>query len=135
MSYLLDTNAFVDHIRYGPKSKVTSKLLMTPPRSVYLCTVVLAELIYGAVRSGPEREASNRAKIEALRLSFPNISFDGPAAEEYGKLRARLADQGQPIGPNDMLIAAIALAHGMTMVTNNTAEFRRIPGLDLEDWQ
>ena len=135
MSYLLDTNAFVDHLRYGPKSKITAKLLVTPPRSVYLCTIVLAELIFGAVRSGPEREAANRAKIEAMRLSFPTITFDGAAAEEYGKLRARLADEGLPISPNDMLIAAIALANRMTLVTHNTAEFGRVAGLDLEDWQ
>ncbi len=135
MSHMLDTNAFVDHLRRGPASKVTAKLLAAPPGSIYLCTVVLAELLYGAVRSGPTNEAANRALIAGLRAQFPTLPFDERAAEEYGKLRAHLAGLGQLIGPNDLMIAAIALANGMTLVTHNTAEFSRVPGLMLEDWQ
>ena len=135
MSYLLDTNAFVDHLRRGPASKVTARLLAAPPGSVFLCTIVLAELVYGAVRSGPSHEAKNRALIAGLRGRFPTLPFDEPAAEEYGKVRAYLANLGQMIGPNDLLIAAIALANGLTLVTHNTAEFSRVPGLPLEDWQ
>jgi tRNA(fMet)-specific endonuclease VapC len=135
VSHLLDTNAFVDHLRRGPGSKVTAKLLAAPPGSVYLCTIVLAELVYGAVRSGPANEAANRALIVGLRAQFPILVFDEPAAEEYGKLRAHLAGLGQLIGPNDLMIAAIALANRMTLVTHNTSEFSRVPGLTLEDWQ
>ncbi len=135
MSHLLDTNAFVDHLRRGPASEVTAKLLAAPPGTVYLCTVVLAELVYGAVRSGPAHEAANRALIAGLRSQFPTVPFDEQAAEEYGKLRAHLTGVGQVIGPNDLLIAAIALAHGLTLVTHNTSEFARVPGLTLEDWQ
>jgi tRNA(fMet)-specific endonuclease VapC len=135
LSHLLDTNAFVDHLRRGPKSNVTVRLLAAPMGSVYLCTIVLGELIYGAVRSGPAHEPANRALIAALRAQFLSLSFDEAAAEEYGKLRAFLAGAGQLIGPNDMMIASIALANGLTLVTQNTSEFSRVPGLALENWQ
>ena len=135
MSYLLDTNAFVDHLRQGPKSKVTARLLVAPPGTVFLCSVVLGELIFGAIRSGPSRLAGNRAMISGLRTLFPTIPFDEAAAEEYGKLRAHLTAAGQIIGPNDMMIAAIALVNGMTLVTHNTSEFSRVPGLVVDDWQ
>lgn len=135
MSHLLDTNAFVDHLRRGPKSKVTARLVVAPPGTVYLCSVVLGELIFGAVRSGPVHEPANRAMIAGLRAVFPTIPFDDAAAEEYGKLRAYLTTTGHLIGPNDLLIAAIALASGATLVTHNTSEFSRVPGLVLEDWQ
>jgi len=98
VSHLLDTNAFVDHLRRGPQSTVTAKLLTTPPESVYLCSVVLGELIFGAVRSGPLHEAANRPKIAKLQNSFPTVPFDDAAAEEYGKLRAYLTTTGQIIG-------------------------------------
>ncbi|MCC6419067.1 MAG: type II toxin-antitoxin system VapC family toxin [Gemmataceae bacterium] len=135
MTHLLDTNAFVDHLRRGPASTVTAKLLAAPPGSVALCSVVLAELLYGAVRSGPAHEAANRALLAGLRAQFPCLPFDVPAAEAYGTLRAYLAGLGQLIGPNDLMIAAIALANGLTLVTHNTSEFSRVPGLPLEDWQ
>lgn len=135
MSHLFDTNAFVDHLRRGPASQVTARLLTAPPGTVYLCSVVLAELIYGAVRSGPAHEAVNRAAIMHLRMLFPTVPFDDPAAEEYGRLRAHFAGTGRPIGPNDMMIAAIALANRLTLVTHNVAEFSRVPGLVVEDWQ
>jgi tRNA(fMet)-specific endonuclease VapC len=135
VSHLLDTNAFVDHLRRGPASKVTAKLLAAPPGSIYLCSVVLAELIFGAVRSGPAHEAANRALIAGLQAQCRPVSFNDQAAEEYGKLRAYLTGLGQLIGPNDLMIAAIALANKLTLVTHNTAEFSRVPGLALEDWQ
>jgi tRNA(fMet)-specific endonuclease VapC len=74
------------------------------------------------------------ALIAGLRAQFLTIPFDDAAAEEYGKLRAYLS-AGDVIGPNDLMIAAIALAHSVTLVTHNTSEFSRAPGLMLEDWQ
>ncbi len=99
------------------------------------CSVVLAELYFGAARSGPGREAANRALIESLRKRFSSLPFDDIAAEEHGRLRAELAARGTPIGPHDAMIAAIALAHRATLVTHNTTEFSRVHGRVLEDWQ
>ena len=135
MSHLLDTNSWVDHLRRGPTSKVTARLAATSPGSVHLCSVAVGELIYGALHSGPPHQASNLALIASLRQRFVSLPFDDRAAEEYGKARAYLASVGTPIGPNDLIIAAIALAHGCTLVTHNTREFSRVPGLLLEDWQ
>lgn len=80
-------------------------------------------------------EAANRALVSGLLAQFASVPFDDAAAEEYGKLRAYLSSAGQLIGPNDLLIAAIALANGLTLVTHNTAEFSRVPGLTIDDWQ
>jgi len=135
VSHLLDTNSFVDHMRRGPSSNVTAKLAAAPAGSVFLCSVVLAELIYGAFHGGASHQAANLALIAGLRQQFMSLPFDDRAAEEYGQIRAHLAGLGTPIGPNDLLIAAIALANRLTLVTHNTVEFSRVPGLTLEDWQ
>lgn len=135
MSHVLDTDSFVDHLRRGPASNVTTMLLAAPPGSVYLCSVVLAELLYGALHSGPAHQAANLALVAALRQRFVSLPFDDRAAEEYGRIREHLAILGTPIGPNVLMIAAVALANQMTLVTHNTAEFSRVPGLALEDWR
>lgn len=135
MSHLLDTNSVIDHLRHGPASNVTVRLVAAPPYSVYLCSVVLAELFYGAMHSSVPHQAANLALIAGLRQQFVSLSFDDRAAEEYGRVRAHLAALGTLIGPNDLMIAAIALAHQMTLVTHNTTEFSRVPGLTQEDWQ
>jgi tRNA(fMet)-specific endonuclease VapC len=132
---LLDTNSFIEHLRHGSVSNVTTRLLAAPPGSVFLCSVVLAELFYGAIHSGPANQAANLALIATLKQQFVSLPFDDRAAEEYGKVRAHLAALGTPIGPNDTMIAAIALANQLTLVTHNTTEFSRVPGLVLEDWQ
>jgi tRNA(fMet)-specific endonuclease VapC len=96
---------------------------------------VLGELFYGAMHSGAAHQTANLVLIARLRHQFVSLPFDDCAAEEYGKVRAHLAALGTLIGPNDLMIAAIALANNMVLVTNNTAEFSRVPGLALEDWQ
>jgi tRNA(fMet)-specific endonuclease VapC len=135
VSYLLDTNSFVEHMRHGAASNVTQRLLNAPPGSIHLCSVVVAELIYGAIRSGHTKEAANRSLIAGIQARFGSLPFDDAAAEEYGSIRAHLASVGTPIGPNDLMIAAITLANKLTLVTANTAEFGRVPGLHLENWQ
>jgi tRNA(fMet)-specific endonuclease VapC len=135
VSHLLDTNTIVDHLRRGSASKVTAKLVAAPPGSVFLCSIVIGELVYGAYHSGPSHVTANLALIANLQKQFASLPFDDRAAEEYGKLREYLGSLGLLIGPNDLLIAAIALAHGLTLVTHNTNEFGRVPGLALEDWQ
>ena len=78
--------------------------------------------------------ATTRAQVLAFTSPFKSLPFDDPAAEHYGQLRAHLASGGQLIGPYDLQIAAIALAHGLVVVTHNTKEFSRVPGLVIEDW-
>ncbi len=95
MSHLLDTNSFIDHLRRGPTSNVTAKLAAAPPDSVYLCSVVLAELFYGAMHGAAPHQAANLALIAKLRQQFVSFPFDDRAAEEYGKVRAHLAEDWQ----------------------------------------
>jgi len=135
LKYLLDTNAFVDHLRNGPESKVTLRILSTQQDSVFLCSMVLAELLYGAIRSGKANEAANQKAIALLQEAFPCLAFDEKAARHYARIRSDLQASGQMIGPNDLIIASIAMANDATLVTHNSSEFRRIPGLTLEDWQ
>ncbi len=133
MTHLLDTNSCVDHLRRGPASNIAAKLAAVVPGSVALCSVVVAELLYGAHRS--VRKAQTLSEVQAFCSNFQSLAFDGPAADEYGWLRAHLVAVGTPIGPNDLLIGSIARANGLTLVTHNTKEFSRVPGLNLEDWQ
>ncbi len=83
-------------------------------------------------------KASNReGALAALNLflaPFPSLPFDDQAADHYGQIRASLEQQGQKIGPNDLMIAAIARTHGLTVVTRNTREFQRVPGVAVEPW-
>lgn len=133
MTHLLDTNSCVNHLRLGQASNVTTKLAAAAPGSVVLCSVVVAELLYGAHRSA--RKAKTLSEVRTFSNRFQSLAFDDDAAEEYGALRAYLDAAGTPIGPNDLMIASIALANSLTLVTHNTSEFSRVPRLTLEDWQ
>jgi tRNA(fMet)-specific endonuclease VapC len=95
--------------------------------------VVVAELLFGALRS--RDVTKNLADVRAFLSGFQSLDIDGSAAEEYARVRADLAAKGTPIGPNDLLIASIALANRVTLVTHNTVEFGRVVGLTLDDWQ
>jgi tRNA(fMet)-specific endonuclease VapC len=95
--------------------------------------VVKAELFYGAYKSARVQE--NLALLGCLSSRFASVAFDDLAADECGKIRASLATLGTPIGPNDLMIAAIAAANRLTLVTRNTREFERIAGLQVEDWE
>ena len=133
--YLLDTNAWVTHMRQ-PSANLSAKILSTDPADIRLCSVVLGELLYGVYRSPPTHRSINLALVVAdLQRRFLSVPFDDRAADEFGKIEADLTAKGTPIGPNDFLIAAIALANGLTLVTHNTAEFSRVVGLTLDDWQ
>jgi len=95
----------VDHLRHGLNSKITAKLAAAVPGSVVLCSVVVAELLFGAHRS--TRKTHNLGKVQAFCSQFRSLPFDDAAAAEYGWIRAHLAGLGTPIGPNDLMIAAI----------------------------
>jgi tRNA(fMet)-specific endonuclease VapC len=100
---------------------------------VVLCSISKAELYYGAYRSA--RREANLGVLRRFFQEFVTLPFDEKCEEVYGVIRAQLASAGTPIGPNDLLIAAVALANEATIVTHNTAEFGRVRGLRIEDWE
>jgi tRNA(fMet)-specific endonuclease VapC len=132
--YLLDTNAWIAYLRRSSAALI-QKMQQANPSDIRLCSAALAELYYGAYHSPAAFQAHNLGLLAALRRQFISLSFDDPAAEDADKIRADLAAKGTPIGPNDLLIAALARANALTLVTHNTMEFSRVPGLTLENWQ
>ena len=133
MIYLLDTNVCVSYLRGTDRERLETRLSAINFGDIALCSVVKAELLYGAARS--QQPEQNHAQLQRFFSGFPSLSFDDDAAAAYGTLRAALETSGTPIGPNDLMIAAIALASGLVLVTHNSAEFSRVPGLQVEDWQ
>lgn len=133
MKYLSDTNACIVHLRGKNVGNVTTRLAAAGPGQVALCSVVKAELLYGAERS--DNPAKNHAQLQQFFASLPSLAFDDSAADAYGRVRAHLEAKGTPIGPNDLMIASIALANALNLVTHNVAEFGRVPQLQIEDWQ
>lgn len=100
--------------------------------SLHLCSVVKAELLYGARKS--QHVASNLARLGSFFAELPSLPFDDQAAEHYGAVRAAVEIEGQPIGPNDLMVAAIAKSADAVVVTRNNSEFRRVVGLVVENW-
>ncbi len=132
MIYLLDTNVCVRYLN-GRSLSIRERLQATNAEDIVVCSVVKAELFYGAMKSNnPQRTLVNQ---QQFLNSFASLPFDDEAAEVYGRIRAHLATQGTPIGANDLQIASISLVHNLTLVTHNTGEFSRVPGLRLEVWE
>lgn len=132
MKYLLDSNVCIGYLN-GTAQGVLAHLRIVPATEIAICSVVKAELSYGANRS--VRPAQTLAHQRQFLDQFVSLLFDDSAAEVYGRLRAQLAAAGAPIGPNDLMIAAIAVANDLVLVTHNTREFSRVPGLTTDDWQ
>lgn len=132
MTYLLDANSCIKLLN-GRSENVRRRLESERPEDIVLCSVVKAELLFGAFKS--VRLTENLDRLRPFFGRFSSLPFDDKAAEAYGEVRARLERAGRLIGPNDLLIAAIALSQGVTLVTNNTREFSRVEGLRLEDWE
>jgi tRNA(fMet)-specific endonuclease VapC len=132
MKYLLDTNACIRYLN-ARSERLQQQLDATPPEEVVVCSIVEAELFFGAAKSrSPEKTiVAQRAFLEKFR----SLPFDTEAALIYGQVRAELESRGTPIGANDLLIASIALANGLTLVTHNTREFAGVRGLSLADWE
>ena len=130
-TYLLDTNACVECLR-NRNAGVVARFQSCSPRELRLCSVVVAELCYGAYKS--PKPAANLTLVQTFAAPLISVPFDDLATDVYGQIRAGLEGRGQAIGPNDTMIAAIALANGLTIVTHNTAEFSRVSGLLIEDW-
>ena len=134
MRYLLDSNAWIVILRQRD-SAVQLQLKRWPADDIALCSIVLAELYYGALKSEPSHRPGNEVLVDELRTRYTSLPFDDIAALQCACIRVQLRNAGTPIGPNDLMIASIALAHDLTLVTHNVGEFSRVPGLKLEDWQ
>ncbi len=132
MTYLLDTNACIHYLNHAD-SPIRCRMELLRPVDVMVCSVVKAKLYYGANRSS--RKPETLTALEAFLSLLSSLPFDDNAARVYGRIRAELSSRGTPIGPNDLMIASIALAHNIALVTHNTREFGRVDGLRIEDWQ
>jgi tRNA(fMet)-specific endonuclease VapC len=130
MRYLLDTNIVSDLVR-NPQGRVAGRVREVGESPVCTSIIVAAELRYGATKRASQRLT---AQVDAVLDALEVLPFEAPADRFYGRLRARLETTGTPIGGNDMLIAAQALALACTIVTDNEGEFARIPGLRRENW-
>jgi tRNA(fMet)-specific endonuclease VapC len=130
--FLLDTNACI-RVLNGSSPAVAARLQGTNPSDVRLCAVVKAELLYGARKSA--RVDENLRLLRRFFAPFASLPFDDRCADEAGLIRLDLERSGRPIGPNDLLIAATARAHDLVLVTANTREFGRVPGLRVVDWE
>lgn len=128
---LLDANVCIDVLR--GRADVVARLADHGPAGLFLCTVVKAELAYGArLAPEPERAAS---LVDAFCEPFPSLAFDDACIDAYADLRARLRAHGETIGANDLAIASIALTHGLGLVSDDRAAFARVPGLTVVSWR
>ena len=130
MRYLLDANAVIALLN-DARSKPAQRARRKRPGDMALSAIVAHELFSGAFKS--RRAAQNAALVEALQ--FAVLEFDKEDARQAGRVRALLADKGAPIGPYGVLSAGQAMARNLILVTHDTGEFSRVPGLRIEDWQ
>jgi tRNA(fMet)-specific endonuclease VapC len=131
MNYLLDTNMCI-YIMRQTSSKILERFRREAPTDLAISSITVAELKFGMEKSSRVKE--NLASLDKFLQPFILTNFDVRAASIYGKLRLDLERKGTPIGPLDTLIAAHALSLGVTLVTNNLKEFKRVPKLRLENW-
>ena len=128
--YLLDTNIVSFHIRES-SAALRRRLRRVDASTVALSVVTEMEIRYGLARNPALRIAE---MIEEFLAGMTILPLDSDVASTYAQVRAHLAAKGTPIGPLDLMIGAHALSIGATLVTNNTKEFRRVPGLRVKDW-
>ena len=128
--YMLDTNIISDLIK-NPRGNAAARIAKLGEDNVCTSIIVAAELRYGCAKSGSKRLLK---AVEDLLGEINVLPFDVPADAEYGGIRSELEAAGKPIGSNDLLIAAHAYASGATIVTANADEFKRIHGLNVENW-
>ncbi len=130
MIYLLDTNMCIFVAKHH--AAVVSKMKSHSPEDLRLSSVTLAEIYYGIEKSN--RQSENLSFWQRFFEPFEVLDFDRQAAREYGSIRCALEQSGKMIGERDCQIASIARANKLVVVTNNTREFSRVPGLNYEDW-
>lgn len=131
MKYYIDTNICIYFLK-GINTSIKNKLLEKHPDEIKVCSVVQAELLYGAEKSLKREE--NLIKIREFLFLFEIVPFGEKETNSYAKIRAELELAGKIIGPNDLLIAATVLENSGILVTNNVKEFGRINNLKIENW-
>jgi len=129
--YLLDTNICI-YIKNHRPPEVLARFSKLPPGKVAMSAITYGELCFGAEKSSQPKE-SHRI-LEHLAALIPVLPLDENVSAHYGKIRQQLQAKGKPIGNNDLWIAAHALAGKLILVTNNEKEFKRVPGLKVENW-
>lgn len=132
MKFLLDTNVCIRFLN-GCNPSIQKRMSKHKPEDIVLCSVVKAELLVGVAKS--ENPEGRLKKIKPFLERFASLPFDDSAATSYAEIRADLEKRGLPIGPNDLQIASIAVANQLVLVTHNVREFRRVNGLNIEDWE
>jgi tRNA(fMet)-specific endonuclease VapC len=128
---MLDTNIVV-YLRQGRHPKASARFAQLARGSTVMSIITSGELYFGATKSQRPKEAV--AALELLLDRIPAVSMEPEVAQRYAALRWELERRGETIGGNDLWIAAHALSAKLTLVTNNEREFRRVPGLKLENW-
>lgn len=131
MRCLLDTNVCVA-ILNGKDPALRERVKSRSKGELAICSVVKAELIYGATKS--EKRAQNEQRLRILFAELESYPFDDEAATQYGVLRTALERIGTTVGGNDLMIASIALTHRLTLITRNEREFAMVPFLQIEAW-
>jgi tRNA(fMet)-specific endonuclease VapC len=132
LKYLLDTNTCIQYLN-GRSPGVKARLAACADTDIAVCSIVKGELYFGAAKS--RDPATAKTKQDTFLSRFVSLPFDDAAADSYGEVRAVLAKAGQLIGPNDLLIASIALSQQLYLVTSNVGEFSRVPNLRIENWE
>ena len=130
LRYLLDTSILSDLIRH-PQGRVAQQIASRGEASVCSSMIVACELRYGAAKAASKRLSE---RVDLVLSALDVLPMEPPADRHYGDIRQRLARQGTPIGPNDLLIAAHARSLDLTVVTDNVREFSRVPDLRIENW-
>lgn len=130
LSYLLDTNIVIYVIKRRPAELLTT--FNANAARMAISAITLAELLHGAEKSS--RPANNLAVVEDFISRLDILPYTAKAAQHYGQIRAAIEHAGQPIGVNDLHIAAHARSEGLTLVTTNIGEFSRVPALRIENW-
>lgn len=132
MKYLLDTNVCIALLR-GKTAALKERVSSIQADEAVVPSVVRYELLYGARKS--DRPAETLDKLNRFLDSFPSLAFDNQSADTCGTIRASLEKAGTPIGPYDLMIAALAVQHELILITRNTREFKRVTGLQIENWE
>jgi tRNA(fMet)-specific endonuclease VapC len=130
MNYLIDTDIIIYSLKGDRTVTGAFQDRSNDPKSISVITY--GELVYGARKS--RQEEQNMARVRRIAEIFPVIGVSPVIIETFGSLKATLEKNGTPVADLDLIIAATALSHGLTLVTNNEQHFRRVPGLQVENW-